>query len=136
MDIWNTTDTPLSPPLLIDFQGMNQMDLKFAIWWGVRVTLAIISLSSYFIYSIASCIILTLWNQFFNFSLINNLGNIQRDLKLNFQKGTSVWDTCGTVLNGQHWLIGGRPDKRQVSYWPWFTTRKLRVKLGKYNNSY
>ena len=48
--------------------------------------------------------------------LFNNSGNIQRELKLNFEKGTSVWAACGAVLNGQNWLIGGGYDDRQVSH--------------------
>ena len=43
------------------------------------------------------------------------LGNIQRDLKLNFEKGTEVLRSCGATLNGQHWIIGGNNEKRQVS---------------------
>ena len=45
-----------------------------------------------------------------------DLGNIQRELKLNFETGTSVSSACGAVLNGQHWFIGGLPDRSQVSY--------------------
>ena len=44
-----------------------------------------------------------------------NSGNIHRELKLNFEKRTSVWASCGAVLNGQHWLIGGEDERRQVS---------------------
>ena len=43
------------------------------------------------------------------------LGNIQRKLKLNFEKRTEVYGSCGAVLNGQQWIIGGRNEKRQVS---------------------
>ena len=44
------------------------------------------------------------------------LGNVQRDLKLNFGKGTEVYYSCGATLNGQHWIIGGWNEKRQVSH--------------------
>ena len=43
------------------------------------------------------------------------LGNVQRDLKLNSEKGTEVYGSCGATLNGQHWIIGGYNEKRQVS---------------------
>ena len=43
------------------------------------------------------------------------LGNVQRNLKLNFGKGTEVENSCGATLNGQHWIIGGSNEKRQVS---------------------
>ena len=45
-----------------------------------------------------------------------DLGNVQRDLKLNFGKGTEVENSCGATLNGQHWIIGGYNEKRQVSH--------------------
>jgi len=35
---------------------------------------------------------------------------------LNFEKGTEVWRSCGATLNGQHWIIGGGNEKRQVSH--------------------
>ena len=47
--------------------------------------------------------------------LVNNNAN-ETITKLNFEKETSVWAACGAVLNGQHWLIGGDPDRRQVSH--------------------
>ena len=43
------------------------------------------------------------------------LGNVKRDLKLNFEKGTEVYGSCGAILNGQNWIIGGYNEKRQVS---------------------
>ena len=46
------------------------------------------------------------------------LGNVQRDLKLNFGKGTEVYYSCGATLNGQHWIIGGWNEQRQVSDGP------------------
>ena len=48
--------------------------------------------------------------------LIITLGNIQRDLKLNFEEGTEVLRSCGATLNGQHWIIGGDTERRQVIY--------------------
>ena len=46
------------------------------------------------------------------------LGNVKRDLKLNFERGTEVYGSCGAILNGQNWFIGGRNEKRQVSDLP------------------
>ena len=46
------------------------------------------------------------------------LGNVKRDLKLNFEKGTEVYGSCGATLNGQNWIIGGYNEKRQVSDLP------------------
>ena len=46
--------------------------------------------------------------------LIEFQGNIQREVSVNFEKGTSVSFACGAVLNGQHWLIGGFDELRQV----------------------
>ena len=43
------------------------------------------------------------------------LGNVQPNLKLNFGKGTEYFSSCGATLNGQHWIIGGINEKRQVS---------------------
>ena len=43
------------------------------------------------------------------------LGNVKRDLKLNFEKGTEVYRSCGATLNGKNWIIGGSNEKRQVS---------------------
>ena len=57
-----------------------------------------------------------------NVSLLNissswfYLGNVQRDLKLNFEKDTQVYYSCGASLNGQYWIIGGSNEKRQVSH--------------------
>ena len=45
----------------------------------------------------------------------NHLGNVKRELKLNFEKGTEVYNSCGATLNGQNWIIGGDNEKRQVS---------------------
>ena len=44
------------------------------------------------------------------------LGNVQSNLKLNFEKGTEVENSCGATLNGQHWIIGGYNEKRQVCH--------------------
>ena len=44
----------------------------------------------------------------------NNLGNVE--LKLNFGRETVDSGSCGAILNGQNWIIGGRKEKRQVSY--------------------
>ena len=44
------------------------------------------------------------------------LGNVRSDLKLNFEEGTEVYSSCGTTLNGQHWIIGGYREKRQVKH--------------------
>ena len=46
------------------------------------------------------------------------LGNVKRDLKLNFERGTDVYDSCGAILNGQNWIIGGENEQRQVSDLP------------------
>ena len=46
------------------------------------------------------------------------LGNVKRELKLNFEKGTEVFTSCGATLNGQNWIIGGKNEKRQVSDGP------------------
>ena len=45
------------------------------------------------------------------------LGDVKRELKLNFEEGTEVYYSCGATLNGQNWIIGGGnyPDERQVS---------------------
>ena len=43
------------------------------------------------------------------------LGNVKRELKLNFEKETEVYKSCGATLNGQNWIIGGENEKRQVS---------------------
>ena len=56
-------------------------------------------------------------------------------MKLDFEKGTSVWKACGAVLNGQQWLIGGDPDRRQVSPCQGLIDSDLQVKIGKYNDS-
>ena len=53
---------------------------------------------------------------FENLSLQIFSGNVQRDLKLNFEEGTEVYGSCGATLNGQHWIIGGKYEKRQVSH--------------------
>ena len=49
---------------------------------------------------------------------LNNLylGNIQRELKLNFDEGTEVFYSCGATLNGQHWILGGYTERKQVGY--------------------
>ena len=36
---------------------------------------------------------------------------------MNFGKGTEVLRSCGATLNGQHWILGGDAEKRQVSYY-------------------
>ena len=56
----------------------------------------------------------TLWSFYEKCSKIY-LGNIQRELKLNFEEETEVYRSCGATLNGQHWIIGGMREKRQVS---------------------
>jgi len=35
---------------------------------------------------------------------------------LSFEKGTEVHRSCGATLNGQHWIIGGINEKRQVCH--------------------
>ena len=45
----------------------------------------------------------------------NYLGNVKRELKLNFEEGTEVYYSCGATLNGQNWIIGGNNEKRQAS---------------------
>ena len=52
----------------------------------------------------------------FRETLRTYLGNVQRDLKLNFEKDTEVRGSCGATLNGQHWIIGGSNEERQVSH--------------------
>ena len=79
-----------SPPLLLDFQGLNSTILTAT--WARDVP----KTNRIKIY----------------------LGNVQRDFKLNFGKGTEVWGSCGATLNGQHWIIGGSNKKRQVSDQP------------------
>ena len=37
---------------------------------------------------------------------------------MNFEKETEVLGSCGAILNGQNWIIGGRNEKRQVSDQP------------------
>ena len=44
------------------------------------------------------------------------LGDVKRELKLNFEEETEVYGSCGATLNGQNWIIGGRNEHRQVSY--------------------
>ena len=44
-----------------------------------------------------------------------DLGNVERELKLNFEKETEVYNSCGAILSGQNWIIGGSNEKRQVS---------------------
>ena len=51
------------------------------------------------------------------------LGNVQRNLKLN---GATHGLSCGATLNGQHWIIGGGNDERQVSDEP---DKPMKVKL-------
>ena len=48
--------------------------------------------------------------------LFIHLGNVLNDLKLNFEERTKVYASCGATLNGQHWIIGGGNDKRQVRH--------------------
>ena len=43
---------------------------------------------------------------------------------MNFEDGTEVENSCGATLNGQHWIIGGYNEERQV--------RHLQVKRQKY----
>ena len=35
---------------------------------------------------------------------------------MNFDEGTEVLHSCGATLNGQHWIIGGDAELRQVSF--------------------
>ena len=51
----------------------------------------------------------------FEYEFEFDLGNVKRELKLNFEKETEVHGSCGATFNGQHWIIGGRNEKRQVS---------------------
>ena len=37
------------------------------------------------------------------------------EYKLNCENETEVHYSCGATLNGQHWIIGGENEKRQVS---------------------
>ena len=50
----------------------------------------------------------------FRETLRTYLGNVQRDLKLNFETDTEVLLSCGASLNGQYWIIGGRDERNQV----------------------
>ena len=34
---------------------------------------------------------------------------------MNLEKDIDVYGSCGATLNGQHWVIGGINEKRQVS---------------------
>ena len=40
--------------------------------------------------------------------------SVPREIKLNFEIRTEVENSCGATLNGQHWIIGGYGEKRQV----------------------
>ena len=42
------------------------------------------------------------------------IGNVNRDINLNFDAGTGVYGSCGATLNGQFMIIGGLNEKRQV----------------------
>ena len=42
------------------------------------------------------------------------IGNVNRDINLNFDAGTGVYGSCGATLNGQFIIIGGWNEKRQV----------------------
>ena len=35
---------------------------------------------------------------------------------MNFENGIEVHCSCGATLNGRHWIIGGRNEKRQVCH--------------------
>ena len=76
-------------PLLLDFQGLNLTIATIVRPLGLLATN---------------------WQK-------NYLGNVKRELKLNFGNGTEVYYSCGATLNGQNWIIGGGnyPDERQVS---------------------
>ena len=43
------------------------------------------------------------------------LGDVKRELKLNFEEETEVYGSCGATLNGQNWIIGGENEERQAS---------------------
>ena len=75
-----------SQPIL-DFQGLN-LTIATIIW--------------------PSGILATNWQEIY-------LGNIKRELKLNFEEGKEVHASCGATLNGQNWIIGGAHEKRQAS---------------------
>ena len=42
------------------------------------------------------------------------IGNVNRDINLNFDAETEVFYSCGATLNGQFIIIGGWNEKRQV----------------------
>ena len=74
-------------PILLDFQGSN-LTIATIIWsWGILATN---------------------WQEIY-------LGNIKREIKLNFEEGKEVHASCGATLNGQNWIIGGQNEKRQAS---------------------
>ena len=50
----------------------------------------------------------------FGYEFEFDLGNVKRELKLNFEKETELYFSCGATLNGKHWIIGGFNEKRQV----------------------
>ena len=59
------------------------------------------------------------------------LGNVQSDLKLNFEERTKVFASCGATLNGQHWIIGGSSDSREVRHLQQKTIKMLFFYLDK-----
>ena len=53
------------------------------------------------------------------------------ELKTVFFK-TKVHNSCGATLNGQHWIIGGGNDKRQVSDYSFDPIKvKITVKVSR-----
>ena len=42
------------------------------------------------------------------------IGNVNRDINLNFDAETEVYASCGATLNGQFIIIGGYNEERQV----------------------
>ena len=47
--------------------------------------------------------------------LLINLGDMNRDININFDAETEVCWSCGATLNGQFIILGGWNEKRQVS---------------------
>ena len=119
MDIWNSTDYPLSPPLLMDFQGMilASFNIHSTVECSSDTSDYLSKLSDLFC---TKCIILARikGSTYCRDCYLIISGNFQRELKLNFERGTTVWGACGAVLNEQHWFIGGYNERRQVSHRP------------------
>jgi len=76
-----------SQPILLNFQGLSST-IAIIIWpFGLLATM---------------------WQEIY-------LGDVKREIKLNFEEGTEVYRSCGATLNGQNWIIGGANEKRQAS---------------------